>query len=148
VLDSLFAARTVSSIQEAVGELGKVAVIGNVRIARALAEHAAKAWIVDADEQKLKRLGRGEPVCASPAKLPFDDGQLDTLIAIDVARQGDPAASLAEWRRVVKPGGVIAIVDRGPSAEISGRLLCAGLLDIEQRDAGRALVVRAATPTW
>jgi ubiquinone/menaquinone biosynthesis C-methylase UbiE len=42
--------------------------------------------------------------------LPFDDGQFDAVLTADVISQVDDASvALAEFRRVLKPGGILAI---------------------------------------
>jgi ubiquinone/menaquinone biosynthesis C-methylase UbiE len=44
------------------------------------------------------------------ANLPFEDESFDRLIATCVlAHTDDPAVTLKEWRRVIRPGGVISI---------------------------------------
>lgn len=43
---------------------------------------------------------------ADAAALPFDDSSFDTLFAGEIIEHvGDPLAALAEWRRVLAPGG-------------------------------------------
>src|SRR5262249_13642921 len=51
---------------------------------------------------------------------------------------GEPKsdAELDAWAAAVRPGGVVAVVGRGPREDASRRVLCAGLVDIEQRVAG------------
>ena len=45
------------------------------------------------------------------AKLSFEDGRFDRLIAIHVLEHlSDPHMVLAEWARVVSPGGIVTIV--------------------------------------
>jgi ubiquinone/menaquinone biosynthesis C-methylase UbiE len=48
--------------------------------------------------------------------------------------------ALAEWRRVVKDGGVLVVLARGEPTEPARRALCAGLADVAQRQVGRTLV--------
>lgn len=47
---------------------------------------------------------------------------------------------LAEWSRAVADGGLVVLVDRAPSIELSRRALCGGLAELQQRPAGRMTV--------
>jgi SAM-dependent methyltransferase len=48
-------------------------------------------------------------------KLPLDDGSLDRVVCFDAFHHvRDPAATLAELARVLRPGGRIAMVEPGP----------------------------------
>ena len=64
--------------------------------------------------------GRFSTVRAEAERLPFADGEFDALTFTYLLRYvDDPAATLAELARVVKPGGTIAMLefglpDRGP----------------------------------
>jgi len=67
--------------------------------------------------------------------LPFADASLDGLIAECVlSTLADPARALAEWRRVLKPGGRLASSDVYSRATGGGRLatreeFCRRLID-------------------
>lgn len=63
--------------------------------------------------EKVTASGRAADVIEAPAeKLPFEDGEFDyaaaTLVLCTVP---DPAASLAEIRRVLKPGGKLLLLE-------------------------------------
>ena len=62
------------------------------------------------------------------------------VIGVDITADDDWTARLREWSRVVRDGGAIVLVDRGHAPEASRRALCAGLTEIEQRQAGRAVI--------
>ena len=47
---------------------------------------------------------------------------------------------LAEWMRVVRPGGGVVLVDRVARTQATRLALCAGLTELEQRAAARAVV--------
>jgi hypothetical protein len=71
--------------------------------------------------------------------LPFADGELAAL----VVRGAEPREG---WLRAVRPGGAVVLVSAPPAAEQSRRALCAGLVDLEQRRAGRLVVTSGRTP--
>jgi len=71
--------------------------------------------------------------------LPFADAELAAL----VVRGPEPPGG---WLRAVRPGGAVVLVGAPPAAEQSRRALCAGLVDLEQRRAGRLLVTSGRTP--
>ncbi len=50
------------------------------------------------------------------------------------------ADRLAAWSAVVRDGGAIVLLDRGRAMAASRCALCAGLSELEQRHAGRAVV--------
>ena len=83
-----------------------------------------------------KLLGGGRRVEAVGA------GQRRALASDYGAVVGEPQgeAELAAWVRALRPGGAIVVVGRGPREEASRWILCAGLVDIEQRVAGRWFV--------
>jgi SAM-dependent methyltransferase len=53
-------------------------------------------------------LGNVRPVCLDPARrLPFPPGYFDVVVLHEIIEWIDPAASLAEIRRVLAPGGAV-----------------------------------------
>jgi ubiquinone/menaquinone biosynthesis C-methylase UbiE len=86
-------------------------------VVRELAELGAEPVGVDASaemvEQARRRVPGGDFRVADAAALPFDDGELDGYRAERVYQHvRDPAAALAEARRVLVPGGRIVLVDQ------------------------------------
>ena len=69
-------------------------------------------------------------------------GQRGALASDYGAVVGEPQgeAELEAWVRALRPGGAIVLIGRGPREEASRWVLCAGLVDIEQRVAGRWFV--------
>ena len=65
---------------------------------------------------------------------------LAAVVGVDVATADDFEASLREWTRVVRDGGVVIFVDRGHAPEASRRALCSGLTELEQRRSGRLVI--------
>jgi hypothetical protein len=108
-------------VAEAIGaERGTILVIGAPRLARVLAD-------------------RGLDVRTATARAPAD-----TALAALVTRSPE-AATPALWAGVA-PGGAVVLLGAAPAAEQSRRALCAGLVDLEQRRAGRLVVTSGRTP--
>jgi hypothetical protein len=137
MLDGLFVTPAVTAITEALasaGAEGKLVVVGNAKLATALqSKHSVIA--VGLSPRAAKKV---------PGALD-DTTTLEThscaaVIGVDVSSADDWESSMREWTRVVKDGGAIVLVDRGHAPEASRRALCAGLTEIEQRHAGRAVV--------
>jgi len=90
------------------------------------------------------RKGRIDLQQGSVEKLPFPDSRFDKVLAINSLHHwGDKQAGLREIRRVLKPGGIIAIVEQPPSkvtveaemkqrgSELQAILSRAGFTDLE-----------------
>ena len=117
MFEGLFVTPVVTAIVEALESAkatGKLAVVDNAKLASALAEK--RDVIAVGKHETLSSLG---------------DKTLAAVIGADMT---------SDWVRVVRDGGVIVLVDRGHAAEASRRALCAGLMEIEQRHAGRVVV--------
>jgi hypothetical protein len=147
VFDGLFLASTVTAVNAALqhAELDPerpVCVVGDLRLARALADRGRKVVIVAPDARGLKRLakrGRGTGVQAASDALPIRDRSLAALVGVGAAQKGGEA-TVAAWSRGVVDGGAVILVDKAEPAEASRVALCAGLTEIEQRTAGRGVV--------
>lgn len=123
------------ALRSAGAEAGPVAVIQKVRLARALAERGHQ--VIQVTDGPGGRVRAGEQrVQARPEALPMEDGTLRAVVGLGMGQRDDWEALLQEWRRVVVDGGVVVALDRAPPTELTRRLLCAGLTDIEQRRAG------------
>ncbi|MBV9992585.1 MAG: methyltransferase domain-containing protein [Alphaproteobacteria bacterium] len=74
---------------------------------------AEAAGIARAREAARTRGLAARFLCAdASARLPFDDACFDAVQCIDAVNHlGDRARVLAEWRRVLKPGGVVLYTD-------------------------------------
>ncbi len=69
---------------------------------------ASEGW-VNADVRSLPGI---DVVCDARGPLPFGDGAFDELVAQDLLEHIPPSetqAALAEWTRVLKPGGVLRL---------------------------------------
>lgn len=70
-------------------------------------------------------------------------GPLRALIVEGVGRHGQWSAELEGWRPLLAPGGRLISIDRGAGQEVSRRLLCSGLTDLNQCAVARRLVSSA-----
>ena len=82
---------------------------GTADKAAALAAGGARVVGVDLDEARLGRASRLVPglplVRADAAALPFRDGVVDATLSVSTLQYADPAAVVAECRRVLRPSG-------------------------------------------
>jgi hypothetical protein len=157
VFDGLFLASTVAAVSSALqhAELDParpVCVVGDLRLARALADRGHKVVIVAADARGLKRLakrhrGKHPGVQASLDALPIRDRSLAALVGVGGAARGGEATVLA-WSRGVVDGGPVILVDKIEAAEASRVALCAGLTEIEQRSAGRGVITSGVVASY
>jgi hypothetical protein len=138
VLEGLFVTPAVTAIGEALASTradGKLAVIGNAKLATALVEAKREVVPVAMSERAAKKLTNALADLSA-----IEDRSLAAVIGVDVATDDGWEITLRDWARVVRDGGAIVFVDRGHAAEASRRALCAGLTEIEQRHAGRMIV--------
>jgi hypothetical protein len=129
----------VESALAAAGVDGVVAVLGNVRLARRLANAGRRVVCIGPTSRGLRRSG-ASAVAGLPGALPLGDGAVGALVAGGLAHQESWEALLAEWCRAVEPGGLVVVVDRASAAELGRLALCGGLTGIEQRAAGRTVI--------
>ena len=137
MLDGLFVTPAVTAILEALAAAkaeGPLAVVGNAKLATALGSTREVIPVALPPRAARKLPGAiAELAAVAPASLA-------AVIGTDLAIAGDWEATLRGWSRVVRDGGAIVIVDRGHRHEASRRALCGGLTEIEQRQAGRAVI--------
>ena len=137
MLDGLFVTPAVIAITEALESAkagGTLAVVGNAKLATALGS-AREVIPVALSARAAKKL---PTAIADLADL--EPASLAAVVGVDLATDDDWEATLRGWARVVRDGGAIVIVDRGHRHEASRRALCGGLSEIEQRQAGRAVI--------
>ena len=137
VLDGLFVTPAVTAITEALASAateGRLAVVGNLKLARALGTGRDVISIGLSARAAKKVPG------ALPDTSTIEPASLAAVIGVDIARDEAWDDRLRAWSRVVRDGGVIVLVDRGRAAEVTRRALCAGLSELEQRHAGRAVI--------
>jgi hypothetical protein len=140
MLDGLFVAPAVSAIAEALASAnaaGKLAVIGNAKLATALAEarKGSEVLPIAMSARAAKKLTNALADLSS-----IDDRSLGAVIGVDIAVDDGWELTLRDWSRVTRDGGVLVFVDRGHAPEASRRALCGGLTEIQQRHAGRTIV--------
>jgi hypothetical protein len=138
MLDNLFVAGAVAAVVEALASAhadeGTVAVIGNARLAGALAKNRTTLAVGLSARAAKKIAGAVDDLAG------VEPRSLAAVIAVDVATDDAWEAALREWTRVIRDGGAIVLVDRGHAPEASRRALCGGLTELEQRRAGRSIV--------
>jgi ArsR family transcriptional regulator len=101
-----------------VGDLG----CGTGHVSGLIAPYVARVIAVDASQdmvhtarRRLKGVANVEIRRGELEALPMDDGQLDVaIVALVLHHAPDPARTLAEAHRVLKPGGRILVVDMLP----------------------------------
>lgn len=141
MLDGLFVTPAVTAIVEALSsahaDAGKLAVVGNAKLATALAAAKREVMPIAMSARAAKKLTNALADLSS-----VEAGSLAGVIGIDVATLDEDSweKTLREWMRVTRDGGAIVFVDRGHAPEASRRALCAGLTEIEQRHVGRTVI--------
>ena len=129
-------AAAVAEVLDAAGATGLIAVLEAAPLARMLADKGRSVLPLARSDRGLKQWA-GSAARASRSALPLADGALAGLVATaGRTREGDWGALLAEWSRAVRDGGVVIVVDSSPPEEQTRRVLCAGLVELEQRAAG------------
>ncbi|HKA87753.1 MAG TPA: hypothetical protein VKE22_08820 [Haliangiales bacterium] len=117
-------ARLVAEVLRAAGADGTVAVVERPALARLLGEG-----------RSVRPIGPAERAAFAP------DADVGAIVG---EPQGD--GELDRWVEAVRAGGAVVQVGREPREEATRRALCAGLVDIEQRVAGRWVVTIGRRP--
>lgn len=132
-------AEAVTSAMRAAVVRGRVAVIDEPRLARALRDRGAEVVTVGARLRALKK-SSGVRICAAAETLPIRDASVAAVVAIGVADSDGWEPAIARYIDAVADDGLIVLVDRAAPSELSRRALCGGLAQIEQRQAGRTII--------
>lgn len=137
MLDGLFVTPAVTAITEALRSAkvtGTLAVLGNAKLATALAAHH-DVIPIGLSARAAKKLPRhlADLSTVAPASL-------SAIVGVDISTSPAWQSTLTLWSLSVRDGGALIFVDRGHPHDASRRALCAGLTEIEQRHAGRAIV--------
>lgn len=134
MLEGLFITPTAAAIAEVLPADGPIAVIGNARLATALATKR-EVIPVALSARAAKKLpdARADLTGIEPRSLA-------AVIGVDITDDDAWPDTLRTWSNVVRDGGAIIFVDRGHALEASKRALCAGLSELEQRHAGRTII--------
>lgn len=138
MLEGLFLTPAVTAIVEALASAsvdGRLAVIGNAKLATALADTKRDVLPIAISARSAKRLTNALADLSS-----IEDRSLDAVIGVDITVDDGWELTLREWTRCVRDGGAIVFVDRGHAPEAARRGLCSGLTEIAQRHAGRSVV--------
>lgn len=143
MLDGLFVTPAATAIAEALGDLdGTVAVVGDAKLAHALAvygrEGPARKRTVIAVALPPRAAKKNPTALADLSTV--ESASLAAVVGIDITTDDNWAATLRGWAAVVRDGGAVVLVDKGHATEASRRALCAGLSELEQRHAGRAVI--------
>jgi len=145
VLDGLFVTPAVTAIGDALACLDhatRIAVVGNAKLASALApgRTVIPIGLSTRAAAKLSKTPGIDPPLTHEQLATIEPGTLDALIGVDITEDDHWKATLHGWTRVVRDRGVVVLVDRNQAAEASRRALCAGITELEQRHAGRAVI--------
>jgi 2-polyprenyl-6-hydroxyphenyl methylase/3-demethylubiquinone-9 3-methyltransferase len=110
-------------VLEALGPLAGRRVLdlgcGKGRFARALSNQGARVVALDLAAGMLAQARGMDRVRASAKRLPFGPRTFDAVVAVEVFEHLEPVAlegTLDELRRVLRPGGLLAIVDKNVAA--------------------------------
>jgi hypothetical protein len=144
MLDGLFVTPAVASIVEALAQAasGPIAVIGNAKLAQALAANR-EVIPVGLTPRAAKSLAKKASTNLAEPRADLaaiEPATLAGIVGVDVTIDDSWQATLRAWSRVIRDGGALVLVDRGRATEASRRALCAGLTELEQRHAGRAVI--------
>ncbi len=139
MLGGLFLTPAVTAISDALASAhirgGRVAVVGDARLARALVAPGREIVPVGLSARAAKKLAGALRDASSLAPA-----SLAAAIVMDVTADAGWEQTLRAWCGLVCDGGAVVLVDRGRATLATGRALCAGLSELEQRRAGRAVV--------
>ena len=138
MLEGLFVTPSVTAISEALssaGAAGKVAVVGHAKLATALAGPERDVIPIALSARAAKKLTNALADLSA-----LGDRAVAAVIGVDIASDDGWEVTLTGWKRVVRDGGAIVLVDRGRAPEASRRALCAGLTELQQRHVGRVVV--------
>lgn len=133
MLGRVFLGPTVGAVDDALGDSrGPIAVVGPPRLARGLRERG-RAVLAVAATPAVRRAH--DAVRADAGALPIAGGALGAIVAVDADDHGTQEAV-----RAVARGGVVVLVDRGAPEDAARRALCAGLMELTQREVGRTVL--------
>lgn len=139
MLGGLFLTPAVTAISDALASAhvsgGRVAIVGDARLARALAAPGREVVPVGLSPRAAKKLAGALPDASSLAPA-----SLAAAIVVDVTADAAWEQTLRVWCALVRDGGAVVLVDRGRATLATCRALCAGLSELEQRHVGRAVV--------
>lgn len=135
---------------------GDVAVVGDVALGLALRKRAERAeregakasgpassFAIVAEEGARAVRKAGGVLIGTTTSLPVADGALAAVVGVGALAPESSVAlhqMISEWVRAVRDGGAVVLVDRAARTAATRHALCAGLTEIEQRAAGRAVV--------
>ena len=117
---------------------GKLAVVGNAKLATALG--AAPRPGLEVVPVGLSARAAKKLTNALADLSGLEDRSLAGVVGVDVAADDGWELTLRDWKRIVRDGGAIVMLDRGRAPEASRRALCSGLTELEQRHVGRVVV--------
>jgi SAM-dependent methyltransferase len=83
---------------------------GTGKLTRLLAGRYARVIAVEPDDAMRALIGVGEPVAGTAESIPLPDSSADGVFAADAFHWFEAEAALAEIARILKPGGVLALL--------------------------------------
>ena len=116
-IDVLWRRRVAGLVRESGARLVLDVATGSGDLARTVRDHAPGTRVVGADFcapmlAESRKRGGGDLIVADGLALPFRDGSFDALtIGYGLRNMADWAGALREFARVLRPGGLLAVLD-------------------------------------
>lgn len=111
--------------------------------AKIVADDGGASLVAVIDQPRLAKLlakdGRAVTAVGGKAHVALPAG-IGAVVGVGAGKRGDWEAVVREWAAAVREGGAVVLVDVAERVELTRRALAVGLVDIEQRVAGRTII--------
>lgn len=141
MLSSLFITQVVTEVGRILEgcEDAPVIVCDQSRFGKALAANGLPVVQVASKRRSLRRK-TGRRIYGHAGQLPLADASVGAIVGFGLGQTEHWQPVLAEWSRAIHEGGQIVLVDKSTPSELTRRVLCAGLANIEQSTAARYVI--------